>query len=133
MPNNDLGAFFFLDSKKFRITIPLTTLVCFVLLLLIEHIGGTGVKDFSFYGFMMHRARVYLQLIPVMLLTSLSGYGVGALVVLAFFCVEVFATHLFPYHSHVLLVGSLIANTPVFHPKWPGRWHNGEACLMLKS
>ena len=24
-------------------------------------------------------------------------------------------------------------DTPVFHPKWPGRWHNGEACLMLKS
>lgn len=130
MPNNDLGAFFFLDSKKFRITIPLTTLVCFVLLLLIEHIGGTGVKDFSFYGFMMHRVRVYLQLIPVMLLTSLSGYGVGALVVLAFFCVEVFATHLFPYHAYVLLVGSLIANTPVFH-QWYKSWLKSLLAFLI--
>ena len=67
MPKRDLGAFSFLDNKNFRITIPLTTLICFVLLLLIEHLGGNGGQDFAFQGLVVHRVRVYLQLLPVML------------------------------------------------------------------
>ena len=121
MPNNDLNAFFFLNSKKFRTTIPLTALICFVLLLIIEHAGRFGVQDFSFFGWMMYRSRVYLQLIPIMLLTTLSGYGVSSFVVLLFFCVESFASHVFPYHSYVLLIGAVFANPPVFH-QWYKSW-----------
>ena len=86
MPNKDQGAFFFLNDKKFRISIPLTTIICFFLLLFIEYAGGRGIQDFSFNGWMIYRARVYFQLLPVMLLTTLSGYGVGTFVVLLFFC-----------------------------------------------
>ena len=121
MPNKDQGAFFFLNNKKFRISIPLTTIICFFLLLFIEYAGGRGIQDFSFNGWMIYRARVYLQLLPVMLLTTLSGYGVGTFVVLLFFCSEALLTHVFPYHTYVLLIGSLIANIPVFH-QWYRRW-----------
>lgn len=132
MPKKDLGAFFFLDNKNFRITIPLTTLICFVLLLLIEHLGGTGVPDFSFNGLMLYKVRVYYQLIPVMLLTSLSGYGVGTFVVLLFFLTKVFVSHLVPYHAFVLLIGSLIANTPIFH-HWYKSYFKSLLALILFS
>ena len=111
MPKKDLSAFFFLDNKNYRITIPLTTAICFVLLLLIEHVGGAS--DLSFNGWIVHKIRVYLQIIPGMLLTSLSGYAVGSFVVLLFFCTETFLNHVFPYHVFVLLIASLIANIPI--------------------
>ncbi len=130
MPKRDLGAFSFLDNKNFRITIPLTTLICFVLLLLIEHLGGNGGQDFAFQGLVVHRVRVYLQLLPVMLLTSISGYGVGTFVVLLFFVTEVLLTHIFPYHAYFLLIGSLIANTPVFH-HWYKSYFKSLLALLI--
>ena len=114
MPKKDFGAFFFLDNKNYRITIPLTTLICLVLLLIEEHLGGNGVPDFSLQGWIIHKARVYAQIVPVMILTSLSGYGVGSLVVLLFFSIEAIVSHIFPYHAFVLLMASLIANLPIF-------------------
>ena len=131
MPETDLGAFFFLSNKKFRITLPLTTLVCYLILLLIEHAGGGDMPDFSFHGWIVHKIRVYFQIVPVMLLTSLSGYAVGSLVVLLFFITETFINHMFPYHTFVLLVASLIANIPVVRHWYKNRWKTLAAFLMF--
>ena len=120
MPKKNLGAFFFLDNKNFKITIPLTTFICLILLLLIEHVGQA--PDFSFNGVILHKTRVYAQLIPVMLLTSLSGYAVGSLVVLLFFSAECMISHILPYHAFVLLLGSLIANVPVIKHWYKSLW-----------
>ncbi|MBP3773257.1 MAG: response regulator [Treponema sp.] len=124
MPKRDYGAFFFLDNKNYRITIPLSTFICLVLLLLIEHIGGQ--PDFSLHGWIVHKIRVYIQIIPVMLLTSLSGYAVGSIVVLLFFSLEAMISHMLPYHAFVLLLGSLISNLPIFY-----NWYKSKAKSVL--
>lgn len=115
MPEKDYTSYFFLRNKNYQITIPLTTAICLILLILIEHLGGQ--TDFTLHGFIAHNIRVYIQIIPVMILTSLSGYAVGSLVVLLFFLIETIASHAFPYHVFILLLASLISNLPVIH-KW---------------
>ena len=120
MPKNDYTSYFFLSNRHYQITIPLTTSICLILLVMIEHLGGQ--PDFSFHGWLVHNIRVYLQIIPVMLLTSLSGYAVGSLVVLLFFIIETITAHMFPYHTFILLLSSLIANIPIFHNWYKKIW-----------
>ena len=116
MPKDKCNSFIFLNKRNFQISIPLTALLCYVLLLIIEHFGGR--QNLAFNGWVAHNFRIYIQIIPVMLLTSLSGYATGALVVLLFFITELFISHHLPYHAFILLFSSIISNIPVLH-----RWY----------
>jgi signal transduction histidine kinase/FixJ family two-component response regulator/HPt (histidine-containing phosphotransfer) domain-containing protein len=131
MPKRELGAFFFLNDKNYRITIPVTTLICYIILLLIEHIGSGGMPDLSFNGWLVHKIRVYFQLVPVMILTSLSGYAVGSFVVLLFFCTETIYAHAFPYHTFVLLLASVISNLPVFWHWYKSVWKSIASVVLF--
>ena len=113
MEEKKIDSYFFVRKKEFQITIPLTTAICLILLLLLENIGKSVSTEISFYGWIAYKARVYLEIIPVMILTTLSGYTAGSFVVLVFFTIETFSIHAFPYHAFVLLMASLISNLPV--------------------
>jgi len=117
MPKKDFNSYFFLNNRNYQITIPLSTLICLVLLLILEQFGKIASFSCNFAGCTPQNIQVYLQIVPVMLLTTLSGYAVGSLVVLFFFCIELFANQFFPYHAFILLLSSLLANIPIFH-KW---------------
>ncbi|MCR5218963.1 ATP-binding protein [Treponema sp.] len=109
------AADFLLQNKYFKRTIPLTTLICLALLLLIEHVGR---MNFYHQGWVVYRITCYIQVVPVIILTSLSGYAMGAMVVLIFFVIEALAMPGIPYHAFVLLLASLISNVPVVY-----RWY----------
>ena len=117
MPKKDFNSYFFLNNRNYQITIPLSTLICLVLLLILEQFGKIASFSCNFAGCTPQNIQLYLQIIPVMVLTTLSGYIVGSFVVLFFFCIELFANQFFPYHAFILLLSSLLANIPIFH-KW---------------
>ena len=131
MSAKEFGSFFFLQDKRHRLTIPLSTLICFILLLLIEHVGAGDKIDLTFHGWIVHKIRVYIQIVPVMLLTSLSGYAVGSLVVLLFFCTETFLNHVFPHHTFVLLLASLISNFPIMRHWYKSPWKSFITVLLF--
>ena len=113
MDEKAYNSYFFLRKKEFRITIPLSMLICFLIILRIEHVFPETYSQFN--GLISHQNRCYAQVIPVMILTSLSGYLSGALVVLAYFSVECMSQHTMAYHAFVLLLASLISNYPINH------------------
>ena len=113
-------------DKNIRLSVLVSTIVCFVLLLVIEHFCAP--KEIYFHGLISLHTLCYFQVIPVMLLTSLSGYTVGPLVVLVYFAIECFASRSLPYHAFVLLCASLIANIPVVH-----RWYKSVWKTLLSA
>lgn len=113
MQEKDYNSYFFLKNKNYRITIPLTTLICLLFLLIIEQNGRRASLELIPSLSVIHGLRVYFQIIPVMLLTSISGYAVGSLVVFLFFCIETLINHAFPYNSFILLLATLFANLPL--------------------
>ncbi|MBQ9207636.1 MAG: response regulator [Treponema sp.] len=128
MDEKAYNSYFFLRKKEFRITIPLTALICFILLLLIEHLYPETYSQFR--GLISHQNRCYTQVIPIMILTSLSGYLSGALVVLAYFGIECMIQHTMAYHAFVLLIASLIANFPVNHGTYKSIWRTAVFVLI---
>lgn len=129
MASIDYDSYFFLKNRNYKISIPVTTFICFVLLVLTENLAGPN--DFVFNDWTFHKIRVYSQIVPVMLLTSLSGYLVGAFVVLLFFCCEAFATNALPYHAFILLVASLISNVPILFRWYKSVWKTLIATVIF--
>ena len=119
MPKKDYKSYFFVDNNAFKITIPLTSILCFVLLMLIEH---TFQSDLYINRWFFHKVQCYLMIVPVMILTSLSGYAMGSMVVLVFFAFECMISHALAYHAFVLLLASIVANFPVFRQWYKSAW-----------
>ncbi len=105
-------------QKAYRLTIPLSTIISFVLLLICEHFSyGDGS---TWLGNIYRDA---FQIFIVMMLTSLSGYSMGALVVLCYFIVETIGgDDGFALHAFILLAASLIANLPIFRKWYKSLW-----------
>ena len=121
MEKRDLTSYFFVRNKNFQKTIIISSLICLALLFFIEHFSRK--YNLSLSGFFAVQNRCYLQVIPVMLLTSLSGYMIGSFSILIFFTVEcVFVPGGLPYHAFVLLCASLIANFPVMKNCYKSIW-----------
>ena len=120
MEKKDFSSVFFMRDSNFQRTIPLSMVICLILLLLIEFFCTP--TDSYLYGMISVQNICYLQVIPVMLLTSLSGYTVGPVVVLAYFSVVCMARHNLPYHAFVLLAASLISNLPIAYQWYKSIW-----------
>ncbi|WP_294429860.1 response regulator [uncultured Treponema sp.] len=131
MEENKYDSYFLVRKKVFRLTIPLTTIICLILLLIIEHIGKAVGFELSFNGWIAFKSRIYLEIIPVMLLTTLSGYTAGSFVVLLFFSIETIASHAFPYHSFVLLMASLVANIPALRIWYKSVFRTFQAVFLF--
>ena len=129
MPEKDSNSYCFMITKSYRISVPLTMFITLLLLLLIEHFNGN--TDSSFNGWAFSNIHIYIQIIPVMILTTLSGYAVGSFVVLLFFCTEAFFFHHLPYHAFVLLISSLISNIPFFSKWYKSIWKTILAHFMF--
>ena len=130
MQKKDYSSYFFLNDKNYRITILVSAFVCLFLLMLTEHFAPKN-PDFSMHGFIQYKIHVYIQILPVMLLTSLSGYAIGSLVVLFFFCTETFLNHAFPYHVFILLLASLISNIPILYHWYKSLWKSFLTVLFF--
>lgn len=113
MDNKEFSQYALLQNKNYRITIPLTTLIAFVLLLVIDYWCR---PIFVFHKWEATQVQLYWQIIPVMLLTFLSGYSMGSLVVLLYFTVYTMNKDL-AYHAFMLLISSLIMNLPIYR-RW---------------
>ena len=107
---NNYNSSFLLENRAHRITIPLTTILCLISLLIIEHFVK---EDMYIRHWLFHKTQCYMEIVPVMLLTFLSGYAMGGLVVLCFFAIECILSHQLIYHAFVLLIAALITNIPV--------------------
>ena len=113
MDNKEFSQYALLQNKNYRITIPLTTLIAFILLLVIDYCCR---PIFVFHKWEASQVQLYWQIIPVMLLTFLSGYSMGSLVVLLYFTVYTMNKSL-AYHAFMLLISSLVMNLPIYH-RW---------------
>lgn len=113
MDNKEFSQYALLQNKNYRITIPLTTLIAFILLLVIDYCCR---PIFVFHKWEATQVQLYWQIIPVMLLTFLAGYSMGSLVVLLYFTVVTMNKSL-AYHAFMLLISSLVMNLPIYH-RW---------------
>ena len=120
---------FLLQNDAYRITISLSTIICVALLLIIESTFSPNMEFNN--GWELHQAQSYLEIIPVMILSSLSGYAVGALSVLVFFSVETLSRHHFAYHAFVLLIASVIANLPIMRHWYKSIKKTLLACILF--
>ena len=110
MEKNTYNQTFLLENKTHKTSITVTTIICFFCLLIIEFFSSDTI---IINQYLLHKPQCYLGIIPVMILTFLSGYGVGGIVVLAFFSVECIFSHQLLYHTIVLLISSLLIVLPV--------------------
>ena len=95
---------YLLRNRAYAVTIPLTTILSFICLLLCEAFFHDPSQDIF---------RDYIEIFAVMLNTTLSGFMAGALVVLAFFSVQAVTVTGFLFRTFVLLIAALIANLPI--------------------
>ena len=128
MERKDFTSVFFVRDPNFRRTIPITTGICFVLLFLLEFFCKSTEGHFN--GLVSVQNVCYFQIVPIMLLSSLSGYTVAPVVVLAYFSVECMITHTLPYHAFVLLCAALIANLPVVFQWYKSFWKTLVALVL---
>ncbi len=121
MEKQDLTSYFFVLNKNFQKTMIISSLICLALLFFMEHFSG---GDNSFLSDLFSaQNRCYLQIIPVMFLTSLSGCMIGSFTILIFFAIEcIFIQTGLPYHAFLLLCASLISNVPAIKNWYKSIW-----------
>ncbi|MCH5290514.1 MAG: response regulator [Treponema sp.] len=98
-------------SKALYITIPASYVLCLILLLLIEQLYSTNNV---LNPRLANNTRSYLEIIPVMLTTLVSGPITGVAVVLTFFIKQSIKLHQFAFHTLLLIWASLIINLPIY-------------------
>lgn len=126
---DDYMSFIFGRDKNFSMTITVSAIVCLAILLLLEFVYPN--LD-SFSNFIKLQNLCYVQIVPVILLTSLSGYGTGTFIVLAYFLiVSFFGKFGIPYHAFVLLIASLISNFPVLMKWYKSVWKSILTILIF--
>ncbi|MCR4734862.1 MAG: response regulator [Treponema sp.] len=111
MDNNNFTEYALLHNKYYRITIPLTTVIAFLIMIFVDNFCKEDITVSKYY---IPQIQLYWELIPVMLLTFLSGYSVGSLLVLLFFLVTSITNLALSYKCFVLLMGSLLINLPIY-------------------
>lgn len=126
----DFNSYFLLQDKAYKISIPITTVAAFLVMVALHYLCP---NEIIINGIFINDVRVYLQMIPVMLLTSLSGYAVGSLVVLIYFSwLMLFAgSGSFVFQPFMLLVSSLLANVPILNRWYKSYWKTGLAMLLF--
>ncbi len=125
--NHNPASYLLLNNKTFHITIWASAILCFVLLLLIES-WDINTIDLGFIK--IANAKIYTQMIPVMILTSLSGYTIGADVVLIYFSVITMHDG-FAFRAFFLMVASVIANIPIVKQWYKSIWKTIIAFLIF--
>jgi len=111
MANKNFTEYALLQNKYYRITIPLTTIIAFLIMIFVDVFCRPDVTVSRYH---ISQIQLYWELIPVMLLTFLSGYSVGSLLVLLFFVVNSFINMSLSYKCFVLLMGSVLINLPIY-------------------
>ena len=110
MDKRNYTSHFLLQNEAYRYTLPISTLLCIAILFILEHtIPFVPTEN----ALLIYNLQNYSEIVPVMLLTSLSGYAMGGVAVLVFFTIETIATHNFAYHAFLLLLASLLSNLPI--------------------
>ena len=127
MERKTYNSHFLLENRAYKWTLPISTIVCVILLFLIEYNSYAPQNDIvpkHFSGIWFHSRSFlsYLEIVPVMILTSLSGYAMGAFSVLIFFIGQSFMDNHFAYHAFLLLLSSILANLPIFHHWYKNIW-----------
>jgi signal transduction histidine kinase/CheY-like chemotaxis protein len=122
MALKDFKSHFLLENTAYKWTLPISTLLCVVLLLVIESI---------FQSMAQSQLHCYLEIVPVMILTSLSGYAMGALSVLLFFIIQSLSSHHFVYHAFMLLLASVISNIPIYNHWYKSKKKTLLACVFF--
>ncbi|MCR4821822.1 MAG: response regulator [Treponema sp.] len=120
MEIKDFTSVFFMRDKKILWSIGVSSLLCLILLFVIQHLFRPAHGNFM--GFISVENLCYLQIIPVMILTSLSGYASSPILILIYFLAECAGSHGLPYHAFVLMAGALIANIPVYYHCYRSVW-----------
>ena len=119
----DFTSHFLLQDKRFYITIPVTSILCLACLLFqdIYYSNNFDLVPTSETLKFLQGVRLYTEIIPIMLLTSLSGYAAGSIVTLLFFSIRTFSIG-YAYHAYLLLIASLLANIPIFRGWYKSIW-----------
>ena len=68
--SRDYTQYALLQNNHYKLTIPLTTIITFISMIVIEHFSHS---EFEFQQWEMQQVQLYAEMIPVMLLTFLSG------------------------------------------------------------
>lgn len=113
MENDNFAQHALLKNRYYRFTIPLTTIIALASLIIIDSFCH---RHFSFRSWQVNLAQLYIEIIPVMLLTFLSGYSAGSVVVLLFFSVLTLKDGM-AYHCFMLLLSSLLMDFPIYR-RW---------------
>ncbi len=127
LTQKDYASFFLLQSKAYKISISLTTFIFTGLIILInflmtpEKMGNSMSLNFL---------KNSIEITLVMLLTSLSGYGVGSLSAFIVFCIETLR-YGFVYQPIILMIASLISNFPVIRQWYKSKWKTVLSCLIF--
>ncbi len=108
--------YYLLRNKAYRITIPLTLVLGFIILLILE-LSFPYTKNWGTLGIVKYG----LEIVIVMMATSLSGWMVGALIVFLIFETLTF-THGPQFHTFVLLILSLCSNIPMKEGWYRSLW-----------
>ncbi len=123
---------FLLQNSAYKWTIPITTILCVLCLLFIENSVHPSIKSSTINNiWVLHKIQSYAEILPVMILTSLSGYAMGGLSVLFFFTIQTMSTHHFAYHSFLLLFASVISNVPIKYHFYKSVWKTVLTCIVF--
>lgn len=127
MELQDFKSHFLLENNAYKWTIPTSTLLCVVLLLLIENF----IPPFALGTTAARQLHGLIEIVPVMILTSLSGYAMGAISVLLFFIIQSLTIHHFAYHAFLLLLASVLSNIPIYNHWYKSRLKTLLACAFF--
>lgn len=119
----DNAKYYFLHNKNFQKTGIITLIIAFIIVVAIEWFYPVHSR---LPPLLSHQNRCYLQIIPIMLLTSLAGNLFGMILVLTYFAFACFFFNNLPYYVFVFLCASLIANIPIVF-----RWYKSIWKTML--
>lgn len=126
MKDKDFTQYALLNNRYYKITIPLTTVISLIILIIIELVYSPKI-ELHHWG--IGQTQLYIEMVPVMILTFLSGYSAGSFLVLAFFSFATFRGGL-AYHCFMLLAASLFMNLPIYK-RWFLKIHTTLLTFIL--
>ena len=120
----DYASYFLLQNKAYKISMSLTTMIGIALMILIEVLFPNGNVSDSWILLFIKNS---LELMTIMILTSVSGYAVGSISALIMFA-SVTLTNGFVYQPVLLMIASVVSNFPVVH-----QWYKKKSRTVLSA
>lgn len=139
--SSDLISYFLLNNKNYKWSILISGIVAILLLILFHLLWANDPNElFNVKNFFL---RTSFSVLVVMLVTSLSGYGIGAVSVFIYFSIIVMKVG-FDYCCIMFLIASLLSNLPIMLRLYKSFWTSllvaiifafiigtGTTCLIL--